>query len=201
MSVKDNYPFNNCRILRNLALVKFDFCFEKYEIMKKLISILNLLAFLTIFNACDKDGSENPVEPSVTFNYTAEYEAARLVNVERVKSGLDTLAFDTRIAEVARAHSAAMAKGTAQFSHDGFDQRVAEISKFTVIESAGENLAYNKNFDNPADQAVKDWLNSPPHKTNMLGDYNACGMGVAVSLDGKYYFTQLFVKKKVTGLI
>jgi uncharacterized protein YkwD len=59
----------------------------------------------------------------------------------------------------------------------------------------GENIAFMKGFDNPVRTAVEKWLLSPGHKRNLLNpDWTETAIGLAVSPDGKYYFTQVFIR-------
>lgn len=80
------------------------------------------------------------------------------------------------------------------FSHDGFEFRVINIKNILVVISAGENLAYNTGYLDPAHTTLELWQNSPEHKKNIEGNYNLTGVGVFISPDSFIYFTQIFVK-------
>ena len=56
----------------------------------------------------------------------------------------------------------------------------------------GENVATNQGFPDPAETAVQGWLDSPPHRENIEGDFNLAGVGIAENADGLFYFTQIF---------
>lgn len=125
-----------------------------------------------------------------------EMEAHNLVNAHRRSQNLPGLVLDERISAVARAHSEAMARGEAAFSHAGFDQR-AEIIKQTIpFQSLGENLSKNMGYANTAQVTVDGWIDSPTHHENMVGGFNLTGMGVAQGDRGEYYFTQLFLMER-----
>lgn len=40
--------------------------------------------------------------------------------------------------------------------------------------------------------AVDGWIASDGHRKNLLGDFCCCGVGVFLSKDGTWFFTQLF---------
>ena len=58
-----------------------------------------------------------------------------------------------------------------------------------------ENLARIWGHADPAQKAIEEWITSPSHRKAMEGArFRVTGIGVAKSLTGKYYFTQLFVQ-------
>jgi uncharacterized protein YkwD len=87
-----------------------------------------------------------------------------------------------------------MAKGTVKFSHHGFEQRVKAIP--LKYDSAGENVAFNIGYSDPAHQAVVGWLNSPGHLKNIQGKYKLTGVGVATNAKGEVYLTQIFINTR-----
>lgn len=92
----------------------------------------------------------------------------------------------------ARIHSQNMASGRVSFGHSGFRQRVQAIAIPYI--SAGENVAYNRGYSDPAKQAVEGWLQSPGHLANIKGNYNLTGIGVATGPNGRIYLTQIFLR-------
>lgn len=138
-----------------------------------------------------------PTTPTTIINPTTlERAIHEQVNEYRRSQNLPPLKLDSNIIAVARAHSKAMASGRATFSHDGFDQRVEEISRRIDYRSAGENLAYNFGYSDPGKQAVVGWIKSPGHRKNMEGNFDLTGIGVAQNAKGEYYFTQLFIRQR-----
>ena len=87
------------------------------------------------------------------------------------------------------------------FSHRGLDglmvnDRAEEMGLFDW-RAIGENIAFNRGYDLPVDLAVEKWLESPSHRENLLNkNWIETGVGVAVSRDGSYYFTQVFILRK-----
>jgi uncharacterized protein YkwD len=127
-----------------------------------------------------------------------ERDAFQLINTERGLAGLNALKWNDQIAEVARLHSANMARYDF-FSHQGLDGKMVDdrAGKLGLYNwsAIGENIAFMKGYDDPVNQAVQRWLQSPGHKKNLLGpDWTQTGIGLSVTADGKYYFTQVFIR-------
>jgi uncharacterized protein YkwD len=100
------------------------------------------------------------------------------------------------LAAAARAHSRNMLQH-GFFSHaDPSGTRPAGRVRAAgmTFQAVAENITMNNNPDTPAAQAVRDWMDSPGHRRNILNDrFRTTGVGLAVSDDGHYYFTQLFL--------
>ncbi len=137
--------------------------------------------------------SNQVVASNTAFNTTAlEKSVFDKVNRYRVSHGLPKLSIDTSITRQARIHSQNMANGKVPFSHHGFRQRVTILP--IIYKSAGENVAFNQGYNDPASQAVIGWLNSPGHLKNIQGKYNLTGIGVAANQQGEVYLTQIFLR-------
>jgi uncharacterized protein YkwD len=68
------------------------------------------------------------------------------------------------------------------------------ISKWRAV---GENIAYNRGYANPIEFAVDRWMHSPGHRENILNArWKESGIGIAITQDGAYYFTQVFLQRK-----
>ncbi|NJL87971.1 MAG: CAP domain-containing protein [Leptolyngbyaceae cyanobacterium SM1_1_3] len=113
------------------------------------------------------------------------------VNEFRRSQGLEPLALESVISVQANQHSETMAQSSS-LSHDGFEQRINTIRQSLPLRSAAENVAFNSGFNNPAEQAVEGWKNSPGHRQNMLGNFSKTGIGISQNEQGEYYFTQIF---------
>lgn len=159
-----------------------------------------------------------PIDPA-----TLEQEVHRLVNEVRREHGVAPLAWNERLAGLARSHSRDMAEHRF-FSHvnrRGEDvNRRAEHAGITcrkqhgnyILEGLGENLyetsryaTYQRVFSESAERlllewktqqriardAVDGWLQSPPHRANLLSpDYETQGIGVARSDTEEVIVTQ-----------
>ena len=128
-----------------------------------------------------------------------ERRAFEQTNVARAENGLAPLTWDGELCRMAREHSEQMAK-LGYFSHETPDglqlkERAHEngILHFRVI---GENIAYNKGYDDPGGFAVERWLTSSGHRANMLYvGFQASAIGSYVSADGSTYLTQVFIAR------
>lgn len=126
-----------------------------------------------------------------------EQTAFKLLNEKRKENGLPPVMWSEDMAKVARLHSENMAK-LKFFSHVGKDGLMvndrADALGFTKWKAIGENIAYNRGYDNPAEFACERWMQSPSHRENILNKrWKEAGLGVSITADGTYYFTQVFV--------
>jgi uncharacterized protein YkwD len=122
-----------------------------------------------------------------------EAQTHALINAERSAQGLPALAWEAAIADAARGHSRDMADGVVEFGHDGFDARVDALAGQLPWSAAGENVAWNQGYPDPAAQAVEGWMDSTGHRENILGAYDRTGIGIAGDETDGYYFTQIFL--------
>lgn len=106
-----------------------------------------------------------------------------LLNSERQSRGLSILSCDATLSNIAQAHAEDMNRRN-YFSHvtpEGktHSDRIREGgSTYTYV---GENLAYGQNSGRAV---VEKWMNSPPHRANILrGEFTTMGIGAS----GKYY--------------
>jgi uncharacterized protein YkwD len=140
------------------------------------------------------------VEASVIVNtLSLERIAFDLLNQKRVENGFAPLAWNDQLAGIARLHSHNMAELNF-FSHRGLDNKMVSdraddngIGKWHAI---GENIAFNRGYQDPIGKAVELWLDSPSHKRNLLDSgWKETAVGVALAADGSYYLTQVFLKR------
>lgn len=128
-----------------------------------------------------------------------EKKTFELINEQRVSKGLAVLKWNPKIASLARVHSENMARHSF-FSHKGLngrtiDQRANDYG-IRRWKSIGENIAYNKGFSNPCEFSVERWMLSTEHRINLLHQrWKESGIGIAVTEDGKYFFTQIFMDR------
>jgi uncharacterized protein YkwD len=104
---------------------------------------------------------------------TLELGLLREINQTRAQHGLRPLRWSTRLTAAANQHSASMAaKG--YFSHasangSAFWRRIASFYGYRGYRewSVGENLLWSSPDVSPAG-ALQMWMNSPPHRENLL---------------------------------
>lgn len=117
------------------------------------------------------------------------------VNAVRTQNGLPSLRTWKNLTKVARIHSENMARKKVPFGHDGFDQRASSLNAQNPLKTLGENVAYSFNVKDHLSTTVTGWMNSPPHRDNILGHYEETGMGIAFASDGSFFVTQLFATR------
>lgn len=122
-----------------------------------------------------------------------EMKIFELVNQYRINHELLPLVLNEEVSRIAREHSENMANGNATWGHNGYSERAELVSSVIEWEELGENLAKN-NFSLPAMKAIEEWASSHLHEENMVGSFNISGIGVAISPEGEYFFTQIFVR-------
>jgi len=122
-----------------------------------------------------------------------EGQVATLTNNERQARNLQPLTMDAQLSEIARLHSADMARRD-YFDHVNLegespaDRATKRKYKWGAI---GENIAAGQ----PTPAVVVDgWMNSPGHRSNILGQYKRIGVGVVRKADGQGtpVWTQMF---------
>ena len=132
--------------------------------------------------------------------FDLEQQVFQLINEKRREQGLRQLEWSESIAKIARLHSQNMADNNF-FSHTGLDGSIvsdrADKSGLNKWRAIGENIAYNRGYKQPIEFAVERWLQSPSHKQNLLNkEWRESAVGIAVTPEGTYYFTQVFLLRK-----
>jgi len=128
-----------------------------------------------------------------------EMQVFEIINNKRLEGGLSPLKWSDEMAQVARQHSVNMADQKF-FSHIGKDGLLvsdrADALGFSNWRAIGENIAYNQGYDKPAEFACERWMLSQAHRENILNrQWKEAGIGVAITDNGTYYFTQVFVQR------
>lgn len=146
----------------------------------KIITItLLILSFLS--NAYATTESDSAIEQAVLVH----------INQYRQQHGLSKLKMDNAISIQAKQHSLDMANHRMSFGHKYFEKRIAKLrTQIKNFNGGAENVAYNYK---DARQVVSQWVLSPGHKRNIVGNYNLTGIGVARDKQGKLYYTQIFL--------
>jgi uncharacterized protein YkwD len=131
-----------------------------------------------------------------SFTMTAEEtKLLELTNLERKKKELPPLRPSPALFELARAHSANMAKqGKMEHNLDGktpFDRM--RDAKYLFVMGAENIAACDAKFGLP--ELMQAWMESKLHRENILGpNYTDIGLGAARDKNGKVYYTQVFTK-------
>ncbi len=136
--------------------------------------------------------NRNASDERIDFLEIAIYRA---VNSYRSANGLAPLMYDRRIADIARAHSQAMADGRTPFSHEGALERASQArARVPGSGRVSENLAWSTPREELPPFFVDRWRTSERgHHETMLGGYTMTGVGVAIAEDGRVFVTHLFI--------
>ena len=109
--------------------------------------------------------------------------AVCLVNVERARAGLAALPVDARLVRSAAAHAGAMVESRF-FAHKGPSEPElgARGASAGYTGGMGENIGYGIGKLATASAMVDAWMNSPPHRENILDPrWRGIGMSVIAS--------------------
>jgi len=161
-----------------------------------------IILFILLFSITAYAEHKSPVHPRKSTPkrdiFMMEKRLFDLINSERKAKNLPEFKLNTKIQNAARAHSKDMVKRRF-FDHLNPDkQDVGSRLKAVNIKWAAvaENIASNKNMDDPIETAFKSWLNSSSHYKNIINpEYELSGIGIAQGQDDTFFFTQIFVKQ------
>lgn len=141
--------------------------------------------------------AERETSRAITTSQDLEKRVFDLINAKRIEMGAPVLSWSSKIAGVARSHSREMALYD-YFSHTDIEgnlvDRRATNAGIKKWSSIGENIAYLRGYDDPALNAVERWMLSRSHRQNLLDPrWKQTGIGLAITSDGTYFFTQVFL--------
>jgi uncharacterized protein YkwD len=136
----------------------------------------------------------------VTANPSFESTLLGLINQERQARGLHTLTLQGQLQTAARLHSEDMACNDflSHTGSDGSSVRDRVERQGYSWSWIGENIYATGNTSSSApEQAFNWWMNSTPHRNNLLHEYyTEIGIGYRHSPDSSYggYFTAVFAR-------
>lgn len=133
------------------------------------------------------------IDPVVTTisEKTIESEILSRINDHRVANGYSPLNKLQVIKSQTNNHTNYMIDKN-KVSHDFFYQRKEYLNKNASAVNVGENVAYGYSS---AESVVNAWLRSEGHKKNIEGDFTHFDITAEKGANGKWYFTNIFVKK------
>ena len=108
-------------------------------------------------------------------------------NRVRAEEKLPPLRFNARLTEAARGHARDMAEHI-KLTHDGSDGSApkARIKRTGYhYQEIGENVAGGQET---VGEAMRSWIESPPHRENLLGPFTEMGGAVEKGSDGRNYW-------------
>ena len=114
-----------------------------------------------------------------------------MINDYRISNGLNPLNNMDLIKSQAYNHTDYMVEQNS-VSHDYFFQRKTFLVNNAGALKVNENVAYG--FTS-AQSVVNAWLNSEAHRENIVGDFTDFDISAEKNSQGKWYFTNIFIKK------
>jgi len=129
--------------------------------------------------------------PATPVAKTIEIEILELINAHRITEGLSSLNNHGTIKAVAYTHTDYMVEVN-NVSHDNFYQRKNSLIDNANASSVSENVAYAYSS---AESVVNAWLNSEGHRNTIEGDFTDFDISAEKNEEGKWYFTNIFVKR------
>ncbi|NRD21846.1 CAP domain-containing protein [Winogradskyella litoriviva] len=155
-----------------------------------------MLLFSTSFFSCSVEDDMSIPEVYNTQNIIVEYnlidhQIVELINIYRASLNLNPLTMLNEASKEAIAHNNYMIN-QGIISHDYFYIRSQNLIDNVEAKKVLENVGYG--FYN-AESVVSAWLNSEGHREN-IENPNVTDIGISSAQDenGKYYYTNIFVK-------
>lgn len=123
-------------------------------------------------------------------------ETILLINSEREKNGLRKVTVSPELSGAAQSHACDSARRQVM-SHTGSDGsdlgRRIRRSGYR-IRFAAENLAMGQRLPS---QVTRDWMNSPPHRRNILEDrVRELGLAIAIAEDGRQHWVLKLARRR-----
>ena len=164
----------------------------------KLLTKLPFVALLAVltFSSCTTDSIDDKAEAMelslVEIEAKAiEIEILELINNHRSSLELSSLADMPVVKSVAYSHTDYMVDNNV-VSHDNFYTRSNYLKSNVGAKKVSENVAYGYSS---AESVVRAWIKSEKHKANIEGDYTNFDVSAERNDDGRYYYTNIFIKK------
>lgn len=158
------------------------------------LPLLALLAMLSFSCATDSlDDKADAIELSLIIpeTKTIEVEILELINNHRLALGLNALTNMTMVKSVAFSHTDYMVDKN-EVSHANFYKRSDYLKTNAGANKVSENVAYGYTS---AQSVVNAWLKSEAHRANIEGDYTNFDVAAEENAEGKWYYTNIFIKR------
>ena len=125
-------------------------------------------------------------------NYNSiELDVLELVNAYREQQDLPELLYLDESSIQAASHNEHMIEND-EVCHDFFGTRYQALVNSVNAKAVSENVAFGYRT---AEAVVNAWIKSEGHRKNMEGEHTHFGISVKEGKDGKFYFTNIFVRK------
>jgi uncharacterized protein YkwD len=114
-----------------------------------------------------------------------------LHNQARAEVRLPSLAVNKKLEAAADGHARDMAKRhtMTHTGEDGSSPTSRILAQGYPLKRCGENVAFGRYT---LEKLMKGWIESPPHKANIFGNFSQIGVGYAVAEDGTAFWCVTF---------
>jgi uncharacterized protein YkwD len=163
----------------------------------KLLTKLPLLALLAVLcYSCNTDSLDDNIDAMELTLVTPvtkpiEIQVLELINNHRLSLGLNPLSDMSLVKSVAFSHTDYMVDNN-EVSHANFYKRNDYLKAHAGAKKVSENVAYGYSS---AQTVVNAWLKSDTHRATIEGDFTSFDVAAEKNLDGKWYYTNIFIKK------
>jgi uncharacterized protein YkwD len=164
----------------------------------KLLTKLPLMVMLAFFalSSCSTDNIDDKVEAlelrsATPQTKTIETEILELINNHRLSLGLNPLKEMAIVKSVAQTHTDYMINND-KISHHNFFSRSDYLKSNAGAKTVSENVAFGYSSSK---SVVKAWIKSEAHKANLEGDYTNFDISAEQNDEGRWYYTNIFIKK------
>lgn len=158
------------------------------------LKLLVLFCALIITSCSSNEAEIIDSTPEMSANVSEkpiEADILDLINSYRVDNGFSSLNKLQTIKSQTSNHTNYMIEKD-EVSHDFFYQRKEYLAENADAVKVGENVAYGYST---AEAVVNAWIKSNRHRENIEGDYTHFEVTAEKSANGKWYYTNIFVKK------
>jgi uncharacterized protein YkwD len=159
----------------------------------RLLRLVILGTLLLMPLACQN--ASNPITGGYPSEAEVEARSFQLINQSRASNGLPSLAFDSQLSDIARAHSQDM-RDRSYFAHNDPDGNSPSSRMRTggfTFKISGENIARTTGMKDPGQVANDEFLNDQAHREVLLNqEFTKVGIGVARS-GTDYWITQDYI--------
>lgn len=156
-----------------------------------MVALLAMFTFSCSSEDLQEENFEKSLKEHAPVTKVIEVEILELINNYRIGMDLNALNNLDIIKSVAYSHTDYMVSIN-KVSHDNFFQRKTSLVKNASATKVTENVAYAYSS---AQSVVKAWLNSPAHRANIEGDFTDFDISAEKNAEGKWYFTNIFIKR------
>ncbi|MDG1728657.1 MAG: CAP domain-containing protein [Algibacter sp.] len=164
----------------------------------KPLTKLTFLALIVVFtlSSCTTDNIDDKVD-AMEMNLvtpvakTIEVEILELINNHRLSKGLNPLQELNIVKSVAYSHTDYMVDN-GEVSHHNFFTRSDYLKSNAGAKKVSENVAYGYTS---AESVVRAWIRSEAHKENLEGDFTNFDISAEKNEEGRWYYTNIFIKK------